>query len=300
MMNLQLRTWWCWLLMVLIAAPVVAQGSALGEQPHLTIENKVAEPGKPVPRVARPAKDAPAGLREAIALDGRRLSWLVGDKPAISRDALAAQLARDHADPANWREDPRQPDQRQLLPVLIRPSSEARWDDVVDVIDLAYAAGFNSVHLPDTGAVAILLLVKSVRDPVRGDGLLIVPKAAFSEPDEPDQWRPVVHVQQDGWIVYDGQRISYAAKDSQGEALARFFAGLAKTAADELGDEPFGEQPNRLLKAELLVQADKWARWPDVHRVLLAATACRPAFWRIAYAVGDVDNEARVRAGEAR
>jgi len=258
----------------------------------LSVTVDVVDLGKREARTTEPKPDAPAGVREAVKFVDRKLAWRVGPKKLTKKEHLAAELDRIASDPACMVPDPTTGG-KMLIPVVIKPTAKARWCDVVALLDVVYAAGFSKIALPGLGPVATPLTGRVIGKGTFGGGVLVAPKAAFCVPVPGETKDAIVDVRQDRWVEIKGKKICYFVRDEQGRALADHFTKLAQQAAKKSGTSEFGDKKRKFVDVPLLVRADEWALWSDVHAVMKAATACQPAFWRIDYAAKE--NARRLR-----
>jgi hypothetical protein len=118
------------------------------------------------------------------------------------------------------------------------------------------------------------------------------PRLIFHEPDDqPPEWRPVLHVLQDGRVELDGATVFHPRKLDGGKVLREALERLAQTARAKVGSKKFGTKQTELVEAHLLIHADQWAPWSSVRQVMQVAVEVRPAFYRLEFAAAQQDFE---------
>lgn len=294
-MKLVLRRvgWW----FVGAGCLVAQQPAAKAVQPKsLVLRIEVAAAGSAVPRIA--GKDVPPALAKVRTWEGRKLTWRLGDD-AVTSEHIELALLGAGQDPKHRLDDKAGEAEasRRLVPLRIEPADGVRWGEVLRAYDMAMTAGFQELQFPDL--VTVSFIAQSVSEPVVDDGVLVVPKAVFSMPDDlPEEGRPTFDVHQDGRIVHNGGVVFSPAPGRPDDvaALRERLIELRKSlvAAGRLRQRFDGE---KRLGVPFLVRADLWAEWRDVRRLLLLATAPEIGFWQLQPAVGDFDYEPKLRSG---
>jgi hypothetical protein len=285
--------------MVAIAGTALLAQAPLGDSPRLTLQVLSMHLGKRVARL--PAPKAGKASSSAFTVEGRKVAWRIGEHLVEDGKKLSIELDRVARDPASQRPDPEHPGSKCLMPLVVTAADDVYWRDVAETVDAARAAGFVRIHLVTPREFSVMLWAKMVDEPVLGDGAVVAPRLVFHEPDDlPPKWRPVGRVLQDGRIEMGGATVFDPAKRDDGKALRAAVERAAANVREHAGAIRFGPQQVELLQPQeaLLIHADQWAPWVSVRAIMEAATAARPAFCRLDYAVADQDLEARLRQGE--
>jgi hypothetical protein len=275
-----------------------AQTPALGDAKHVTVEIVAEAAGKQVPRIPEPKPGEPPCA--AFAIEGRAIAWRVGGAKIDHANALALELQRLATEPKNLVDDPARPGEKTPLPLVIRAPAAAYWRDVAETVDRVIAAGFRDVWCdPSTAPFMPWWVAKGVGDPVRAAHTVVVPRVIYCEfEDRPPAGRPVVYVLQDGRVEIGGVTVFHPQKVDAGKSLREALERLARAGRDRDGSRRFGPAKLELVDTHLLIHADQWAPWGSVRTVAQVATEIRPAFWRLEYAAGEQDFEARLRRGD--
>ncbi len=276
----------------------VAQVPPLGDTPHVTLEIVTIKAGTEAPRIPEPkAGEKPLA---AFTLVDRQIEWRVGKGKFDDLRAVTSELRRLWKDPAAQRDDPADPGSRVPVPLWLRPDDNARWVDVVDAMEAARESVFVEIHLVRSDGFEPQVAGLAVREPVRGGGTVIAPRAIYTEPDDGALPKSslVLHVTQDGRVERGGKTVYDPKRPDDGKALKTLLEGFVRTDPDGFGKRRFGPKEIELSNNYLLVHADKWAPWTSVRDVFRLATRVQPPLYQLYYAAAETDCEARLRAGE--
>jgi hypothetical protein len=250
--------------------------------------------GQAIPRVE--GKNLTPTLAGARRYEGRTVTWSVGGKAVVGQRPQELALWAIAQDPASSRVDPEDAGRKKLLPLRIVPGDGARWGDIVTLHDGAMQAGFNEVQIE--GVVLPWLIPKVVAEPVVDGGVLVVPRAVFTELDDfRDSERPTFDVHQDGRIVFEG-KVLFAwqpGKEDDLRLLHKTLAELRRSLEAKGRWGPRGLDKRPALDVAFLVRADVWAEWRDVRCLLIAAMEPEVGFWKIELAAAEKDMEAELR-----
>jgi hypothetical protein len=249
-------------------------------------------PGSPVPRIAEPSTETAARVRR---WEGRELAWHIGTGKVGTKKALTTELKRIAQDPKFRYEPALEPGRECPVPLRIQPGDDVRWGDVTEAFDAAFDAGFVEVALE--GVSTTYFVPKTVDHPILDEGVLIVPKMVFHEPDDrPHPRRPIFDVHQDGRITHDGDTLFtwVAGKTDDLEPLR---ARLRALREDLVAKGHLVRRFDDLQKLDVtfLVRADRWTEWRDVRRLMVEVLDEKIGFWKCEWAAAEFDFEAKMR-----
>lgn len=258
----------------------------------LVLRIECTAPGSPVPRIAEPSTETAARVR---LWEGRELAWHIGAGKVGTRKALATELKRIAQDPKFRYEPALEPGRECPVPLRIQPGHDVRWGDVTEAFDAAFDAGFVEILLE--GVDTSYFVPKSVDHPVLDEGVLIVPKMVWNEPDDrPHPRRPIFDVHQDGRITHDGDTLFtwVAGKTDDLEPLRVRLLALRK---DLVAKGHLVRRFDELQKLDVpfLVRADRWTEWRDVRRLMVEVVDEKIGFWKCEWGTSEWDHEARMR-----
>jgi len=287
-------------LCLLVAAAVTAQQSG-GTRPkpaahRLVLRIELGAPGSPVARVTD--KDAAPALAKVKAWEGRKVSWRLDGAALANRQDAEAALHRAARDPKNLRDSEHQPGQREPVPVRLEPGDGTRWCEVLTAYDMLLAAGFQEVQLEDVPTP--WFVPRSVMEPVLDDGVLVVPRMVFCEPDDrPEPGRATFDVHQDGRIVL-GDKVLFTWTPGKADDVTALRQQLLAMRKDLVADGRLQVCPydgEKRLDMPFLVRADLWTEWRDVRRLLVLVTSPEVGFWKLHPAVTEMEYEPKLRGG---
>ena len=263
---------------------------------QLVLRIELTAPGSPVPRVTD--KDAAPALAKVKAWDGRKVSWRLDGTALPNLKAAEAALHRAARDPKNLRDSQYRPGQREPVPVRLEPGDGTRWGEVLTAYDMLLSAGFQDVQLEDVPTP--WFVPRAVMEPILDDGVLVVPKMVFCEPDDrPEAGRPTFDVHQDGRIV-QGDKVLFTWTPGKADdltALREHLLALRKQLVANGHLQVRAYDGEKRLDMPFLVRADLWTEWHDVRRLLKLVTLPEIGFWKLHPAVAEMEYEPKLRGG---
>ncbi|MCC7398143.1 MAG: hypothetical protein IT455_13835 [Planctomycetes bacterium] len=285
---------------LLFVAPIAAQEPEARRQAQpaqrLVLHVELLSPGAPVPRIAD--EHAPPALAKVRTWQGRKIAWRLDGAAITNQKDAAAALHRAATDPKNHRDSKHRPGTREPLPLRVEPADGLRWGEVLATYDMALAAGFEELQFEDVPTP--WFVPRSVMEPILDDGVLVVPKVIYSEPDDrPEAGRPTFDVHQDGRIVHDEAVLFVwtAGKEDDLGALRKRLLELRQGLIADGRLRVRAYDGEKRLDMPLLVRADLWTEWRDVRRLLMLATSPEIGFWQLQAAGTEVEYEPKLRSG---
>jgi len=270
----------------------MAQGPGPRPESPVVLEIVCTAQGQP-----RPRTQAEAGPHR---FEGREVAWTLGERRLTDADQLARALRAIRPRPQKGNAEV-----LALPAILLQPHADTRWCDVTATMDTVLEAGFDEVHLDGVSSRSFWLVPKAVFEPIVRRGALIVPQMTYNIPDDelPD-FRPSLDLYQDGRIAAGARTLVAAPGPRSGEQPAdapaadrsAFDEHLRALEAQAREHELVLAAPpddRKVIDAQILVRADKGARWPDVRDLLRALTAA--GYWKFEFGVADLDLEAQLR-----
>lgn len=263
---------------------------------RLVLRIEPAALGSPVPRVTD--KEAAPALAKVKAWEGRKVTWSLDGTVLPNRKDAEAALDRAARDPKNLRDSKHQPGEREPVPVRLEPGDGARWCEVITAYDMLLTAGFREVQIEDVPTP--WFVPRSVAEPILDDGVLVVPRMVFNEPDDrPEAGRPTFDVHQDGRIVL-GDKVLFTWMPGKADDLTALRAHLLALRKDLVADghlQVRAYDGEKRLDMPCLVRADLWTEWRDVRRLLMFVTLPEFGFWKLHPAVAEMEYEPKLRGG---
>lgn len=260
----------------------------------LQLRARVAAPGQATPRYELPPLEdsRPDPRFVPVMWRDRRIEWLLGASktPLRDRDAVRMKLESTYDDRASWVPDPRSPGQIKPAPVTLRADPDVAWGEVVAMMDMVMAAGFNEIYLE---GVSTGYLIPRAGEPFLRGGELVLPICQYCEPDEPEfeSDRSTVELLQNREVRVDSTPLT-------GTALHERLVALRSEAEEADAMRMFRPDEPPRIDRPVLFRADVWAAWVDVQQTLQLLTRADVGFWKLHLACAEENWEAQARAGE--
>ncbi len=133
---------------------------------------------------------------------------------------------------------------------------------------------------------------------------LILPKAAYQEPDEdPPDIRPIVNINQRGEVIYKMEVWHDPAEtpdDYSGidKLLLMFKNDIVPE--EHLKPEQIGAILYNMVDDPILIRSDKWTEWRHIATLMERCSLPAATFWKLELAMSEVDKEDKFLKAQGR